>query len=170
MKTQSTQTPANAGTLYRRLLAALAFFALTASGLSATDWIRLPVLPIPSSASIWFHPKPYSGSPPSGSVDFPSLFQDDAPWQRAMAKTQVFGLYAGWIAAASPQTLQQVVAFLNAHNMAIEIEAPALQALATCGSGIEGYVPYGQSLHDFTLAYLGRLKAFGAQQIIIKVD
>jgi len=54
--------------------------------------------------------------------------------------------------------------------MAIEIEAPSLQALSTCGSGVEGYVPYGQSLTAFTLGYLQRLKALGAKRIVIKVD
>lgn len=87
-----------------------------------------------------------------------------------MAKTQAIGLYAAWITAVSDQDLQQIVAFLNAHNMGIEIEAPALPAQATCGSGVEGYVPYGQSLHDFTLAYLQRLQGLGAQVLFIKVD
>jgi hypothetical protein len=54
--------------------------------------------------------------------------------------------------------------------MGIEIEAPALRAEATCGSGVEGYVPYGQSLETFTLTYLRRLKLLGAQVTFIKVD
>jgi hypothetical protein len=66
------------------------------------------------------------------------------------------------------------VAFLSAHNIRIEIEAPALQAQPTCGSGIEGYVPFGLpgglNLHSFTLTYLRRLKALGAQVAFIKVD
>ena len=126
------------------------------------------------SASIWFHPKPpaadWPGGNGGGSTDFLALFQPDAPWPNAIAHVSVFGMYAGWITAASDQDLQQTVAFLNAHNMSIEIEAPALQATATCGSGVEGYVPFGLSLHDFTLAYLQRLKALGAQVPFVKVD
>jgi hypothetical protein len=80
------------------------------------------------------------------------------------------GFYAAWITAVSDQDLQTIVAFLNAHNMGIEIEAPALQAQATCGSGVEGYVPYGQSIQAFTLAYLQRLQRLGAQVLFIKVD
>lgn len=87
-----------------------------------------------------------------------------------MSHVGVVGMYAGWITAASDPVLRQTVAFLNAHDMGIEIEAPALQALATCGSGVEGYVPWGQSLYDFTLAYLRRLKALGAQVPFVKVD
>src|SRR5271169_6872216 len=119
------------------------------------------------SASIWFHPKPpavdWPGGNGGGSTDFLALFQPDAPWAKAIPHVSVFGMYAGWIAATADEDLQQTVAFLNAHSMGVEIEAPALQATATCGSGVEGYVPYGLSIHDFTLAYLQRLKALGAQ-------
>ncbi len=128
-----------------------------------------------SSATIWFHPLPAAsawpgGEPNGGSVDFLGLFQANAPWPRALAKTQVFGMYAGWIAAINPQDLQAIVAVLNAHNIGIEIEAPALQALATCGSGVEGYVPYGQTVQAFTLSYLQPLQAAGAGTVFIKVD
>lgn len=136
---------------------------------------RQPAAQVPSSASVWFHPLPAAvawpgGSPNGGATDFLALFQENAPWPLAAAHTQVFGMYAGWITAASDPELQSVVAFLNAHNVGIEIEAPALQAQASCGSGVEGYVPYGQSLYDFTLAYLQRLKGLGAQVLFIKVD
>ena len=128
-----------------------------------------------SSAQIWFHPHPTGAGGPGGqngggSTDYLSLFQDSAPWPRAMAKTQVIGMYAAWITTIDDPTLQSVVAFLNAHNMGIEIEAPALQALATCGSGVEGFVPYGQTVQAFTLAYLQRLQALGANVAFIKVD
>jgi hypothetical protein len=134
-----------------------------------------PVIHIPSSAAIWFHPLPSAsawpgGDPVGGSVDFLKLFEANPPWPRALAKTQVFGLYAGWIVDATDQELQQVVTFLNAHDLGIEIEAPALQALENCGTGVEGYVPYGQSLQEFTLAYLQRLRALNARVPFIKVD
>jgi hypothetical protein len=99
-----------------------------------------------------------------------ALFQPGAPWPRVMARTQVIGMYAGWITTVDQASLQSIVAFLNAHNMGIEIEAPAMQALANCGSGVEGYVPYGQSVQNFTLAYLQRLQALDAQVLYIKVD
>ena len=99
-----------------------------------------------------------------------ALFQPGAPWPRVMARTQVIGMYAGWITTVDQASLQSIVAFLNAHNMGIEIEAPAMQALANCCSGVEGYVPYGQSVQNFTLAYLQRLQALDAQVLYIKVD
>jgi hypothetical protein len=160
---------------HRRWPAALACSVLAALGLAACGSGSPSAAPIQSAATIWFHPLPAAvawpgGNPVGGSTDFMALFQADAPWPRAIAKTQAIGLYAGWITAVSDQDLQALVTFLNAHNMGIEIEAPALQAQSTCGSGVEGYVPYGQSLHDFTLAYLQRLQGLGAQVLFIKVD
>ena len=91
-----------------------------------------------------------------------------------MARIQAFGFTADWLYSASSQVQQPVVSFLNAHNIAIEIEAPALQATPTCGSGVEGYVPYGLpgglDLRSFTLSYLDRLKTLGAHVLFVKVD
>jgi hypothetical protein len=158
------------GQIGRQSIAALACTALAILCLLGCGSGSPPLPPIRSSAAIWFHPLPSSAAPVGGSADFLSLFQTNALWPRAMAKTQVIGLYAGWIVTVNDQDLQSVAAFLNAHNMGIEIEAPALQAQATCGSGVEGYVPYGQSIQSFTLAYLQRLQRLGAQVVYIKVD
>ena len=128
----------------------------------------------PEQSRIWFHPLPspaaWPNGPHRGSRDFLALFQAGAAWPRAMAHVGVMGMYAGWIAAASDQELQRTVAFLNAHGMGIEIEAPALQATPTCGSGVEGYAPWGLSLYELTLAYLQRLRALGADVRFVKVD
>jgi hypothetical protein len=159
----------NASAPYRKL-AVLACLALTILGLASCGSGGSPAIHFASTAAIWFHPKPAAGPTSGGSTDFVSLFQDSAPWPRAMAKTQVIGLYAGWISDIDLPTLQQVVRFINAHNMTIEIEAPSLQALASCGSGVEGYVPYGQTVDDFTFGYLQRLKSLGVKNILAKVD
>jgi hypothetical protein len=150
---------------------------MVSCGSRGTPSVPLSVadVPISSTAAIWFHPLPpakdWPGEPGGrGSTDFLDLFQPNAPWQDVSAHTRVLGLYAGWITAVSDQMLQQVVGYIKAHGMGIEIEAPALQATPTCGSGVEGYVPWGQSLHDFTLAYLHRLNALGAPVPYIKVD
>jgi len=155
----------------RSRLTALSCIALTALSSIVSHSQTSTAPPIKSSAAIWFHPQPaFTGPQANGLPDFLPLFQPEAPWRRAMEKTRVFGLYAGWISAASPQVLRQFVEFINEHNMIIEIEAPSLQAQSTCGSGVEGYVPYGQSLNTFTLGYLRRLKSFGVRRIVVKVD
>ena len=130
-----------------------------------------------SSAAIWFQPQPPTVNGPFGhvgSTDFLALFRPDAPWQQVLVRTQAFGFTASWLYSASSQVLQPIVAFLNAHKIGIEIEAPALQARSTCGSGVEGYVPFGLpgglNLRSFTLAYLDRLKALGADVTFVKVD
>jgi hypothetical protein len=135
------------------------------------------VAPFRSSAAIWFQPQPPAVNGPFshvGSTDFLALFRPDAPWQQVLVRTQAFGFTAGWLYSASSQVLQPIVAFLNAHKIGIEIEAPALQARSTCGSGVEGYVPFGLpgglNLKSFTLAYLDRLKALGADVTFVKVD
>jgi hypothetical protein len=148
-----------------------------APGLSAAVAPDTPVTRFRSSAAIWFQPQPPGVNGPFGhvgSTDFLALFRPDAPWPRVLARTQAFGFTAGWVYSASGQVLRQIVAFLNAHKIGIEIEAPALQARSTCGSGVEGYVPFGLpgglNLKSFTLAYLHRLKALGADVAFIKVD
>jgi len=131
-----------------------------------------PVAPFASSA-IWFQPQPPGVFGEVASTDYLALFQPGAPWQRVLAHTQAVGFYAGWLYSASIKVLQPIVSFLNAHSIGIEIESPALQALPTCGSGVEGYVPDGLSgldLRSFTLAYLQKLKALGAHVLFVKVD
>jgi hypothetical protein len=150
------------------------------AGSSASNAAAAPSAPVArfkSSAAIWFQPRPPGVNSPSGrvgSADFLALFRPDAPWPKVLARTQAVGFDASWLYSASSQVLHQIVAFLNAHKIEIEIEAPALQARPACGSGIEGFVPSGLpgglNLKSFTLAYLDRLKALGADVTFIKVD
>ena len=159
-------------------IAAASLTGCTSASQSAAPPSPVPPTPIPitSSAAIWIHPLPdaseFPGLPPSfgGSDDVDAMLTDSSAWPHVAARTSVIGLYASWITAVSPATLTQVAAFLNSHNMSVEIEAPAMQATATCGSGVEGYAPYGSSLHDFTLAYLQRLQVLGVNVRYIKVD
>jgi hypothetical protein len=130
--------------------------------------------PTASSAAIWIQPKPLAvgqtGLLGGGSSDFTSLFFGTASWSSTVAHTAVFGFYAGWVSSIDTATLTTAVNFLTAQNIPIELEAPSLQATATCGTNVEGYVPYGQSLTTFTNGYLQRLKALGADVRYIKVD
>ena len=127
-----------------------------------------------SNGAIWFHPMPPpsagSTEPIAGSADFTQLFVAGAAWPKALAQTHVIGLYAGWVTLATDAVLDPIVAFLNANGIAIELEAPSLQATATCGTNVEGYAPYGTSIDGFTLGYLNRLKALNANVAYLKVD
>jgi hypothetical protein len=127
-----------------------------------------------SNVAIWIQPKPevqgQTGLLGGGASDFTSLFSGTVGWPTTVAHTAVFGLYAGWVANIDSTTLANIVTFLNARHIPIELEAPALQATSTCGNNVEGYVPYGQVLADFTNDYLQRLKALGANVAYIKVD
>jgi hypothetical protein len=147
----------------------------SASGAAAAPAIA--VAHFRSSAAIWFQPQPPGINGPFGhvgSTDFLALFRPNAPWPQVLAHTQAVGFTADWLYSASSQVLRPIVAFLNAHKIGIEIEAPALQARRACGSGIEGFVPFGLpgglNLAKFTLAYLDRLKALDADVTFMKVD
>ena len=166
-----------------RLTLALAALLLTTgcaagcgSGGSATPLPSATIVPFASSAAIWFHPLPASATnypgplPNHGSSDFQQLFQPGAPWANVEAHTKVLGIYAGWVITASQSDLQQTIAFTNAHGMGLELEAPALQATATCGEGVEGFVGGGQTVQAVTLSYLQRLQSVGANLQYIKVD
>src|SRR5271165_1923334 len=167
-----------------RLTLALAALLMTtgctagcgAGASSANPQPNASLAPIVSSAQIWFHPLPPSATnypgplPNHGSTDFPQLFQPNAPWANVESHTKVLGIYVYWVLTASQSDLQQTIAFVNAHHMGIELEAPALQATAACGEGVEGFVGGGQTVQAVTLSYLQRLQAVGANVQYIKVD
>lgn len=136
--------------------------------------VATPAPTTAATAAIWIQPRPASaggpGIPAGGSTDFTTMFSGTANWSSTAAHTAVFGFYAGWVADIDTPTLTAAVNFLTAQHLAIELEAPSLQATATCGTGVEGYVPYGQTLATFTNGYLQRLKALGADVRYIKVD
>jgi hypothetical protein len=149
--------------------------AVLSALLAACGGVAPTRTPIASTqAEIWVHPKPYvagvTGLAGGGSTDLLSLFAGTSEWPTVEANAHVFGAYAGWLAGIDSATFAQVIGFLNAQHMALEIEAPSLQATATCGNGVEGFVPFGQSLTQFTNSYLYRLQAAGADVRYIKVD
>ena len=152
----------------RNILAATIALLLTCTSAAGGQTSPQPAL--------WFHPEPsrfdLAGQPTDdgGSWDFAKLFRANAPWQRALSSTSVIGIYPVWVLQATPLKLEQAIAFLNSRGLGIELETPALQATSTCGTGVEGYIPYGASLQTITLTYLNRLKSLGANVAFVKVD
>ncbi|MBV8424562.1 MAG: hypothetical protein JO349_05190 [Candidatus Eremiobacteraeota bacterium] len=123
-----------------------------------------------STASIWIHGHPYSSNF-GGATDFDSLFAGTSGWATVAARTSAFGLYSGWVNSATNTEISQLSTFLAAQHMTTEVEAPSLQATASCGSGVEGFVPYGgQSLQTLTLAWINRLQNAGIPIGYVKVD
>ncbi|MBV8155350.1 MAG: hypothetical protein JOY98_13065 [Candidatus Eremiobacteraeota bacterium] len=123
------------------------------------------------AAAVWVHPVP-PFKPGYGSVDWARLFADPRAWHGVAGKTAAFGLYAGWVTQlyqGNRPAFNAMTRFLHDRGIPVEIEAPSLQA-ATCGNGIEGFVPVGQSLSSFTRAYLHLLRSSGVTVAYIKVD
>lgn len=116
-----------------------------------------------SNATIFVHPD-------LSSTDYAAMMSSTAQWPTVAAHTQVFGLYAGWIGSAPAAQLTALAALLARYHMTTEVEAPAMQATQSCGSGVEGYVPYGQSLDVFTEYVLTRAQQFNIPIGYIKVD
>ncbi len=100
---------------------------------------------------VWFAPLPplptHSGRPFTGSTDFMSLFAENAPWEEAAGRVQVFKLYGEWVAYhATDAELRQVVSDLNRRGVAIAFEAGPLTPTEACGSGIEGFAGVEEGL------------------------
>ena len=74
-----------------------------------------------------------------GSRDFMKLFTEDAPWKNAEQHVKVFKLYQGWVINSTDLELDQMVTYLNNHNIAIAIEAGPFEGTSTCGKGVEGF-------------------------------
>jgi uncharacterized protein (TIGR03437 family) len=101
----------------------------------------------PPNQVVWFAPqdpafRTWSGV--SGSVDYMDLFAPGAPWSMAESHVQIFKMYWNvFLDGTLPNSLtdadiQQILAYLNAHNIALAVEWEPLTS-QTCGLGIEGF-------------------------------
>ncbi len=102
------------------------------------------MLSLEATPLIWFAPLPplavVEGRNFTGSDDFMSLFEQDAPWQNAAGHIQVFKLYGEWVAyQAADVQLRQVVEDMKRRGIALAVEAGPLDAPSNCGQGVEGF-------------------------------
>jgi hypothetical protein len=156
----------------KRVLAALAVSALCACGGGAASTATPAVAPtggsapgpLISQATIWIHPDPIT------EPDAVTMLNGVGQWPSVASHTAVFGMYTGMVITLGQSALNTAVAQLNADHMSIELEAPSLQATATCGNGVEGFAPSTQSLVAYTTTYLNMLKTAGANVAYMKVD
>jgi hypothetical protein len=130
--------------------------------------ISYPLPDLSKRPLIFFGPLPY----PNGSLDFMSLFAENAPWKEAARHVQVFNLLGGWVAhfpwepeESSDQELQAIIADLNQRGIAIGFEASPLVATDECGRGVEGFFGPEEGLR-----IVNRLKNFGAIVSYVSLD
>lgn len=108
------------------------------------------------TVSLWFVPR---NQPPIPAVDFMDLFKPDAPWPKAAAHVQVFGLYPKFVYHASDADLKAVIVGLQQRHIPLAIEA----GLLTKGK-IESY---GGEHFGFMLA---RIKNLGGDLQYVAMD
>jgi hypothetical protein len=137
-----------------------ATFTPSATPLPQPDLVKRPLL--------FFGPLP----PPEGSLDFMSLFTEQAPWKEAAQHVQVFNLFGGWVAhfpweppEATDAELQAIVADLNRRGIAIGFEASPLVATDECGAGIEGFFGPQEGLQ-----IVNKLHRLGATVYYVSLD
>lgn len=100
-----------------------------------------------SAQPIWFVPK--SGNASVG--DFMSLFQQDAPWNRAASRTAVFSMALPPRTAQTDANLATIFADLRRRNIALSVDMLPLTGAASttgthCGYHVEGYSAPGGPL------------------------
>jgi hypothetical protein len=135
---------------------------------SPATTISYPYLDLSERPLIFFGPLPY----PYGSIDFMSLFAENAQWKEAAQHVQVFNLFGGWVAhfpwepaESSDQELQSIIADLNRRGIAIGFEASPLVATDECGQGVEGFFGPEEGLH-----IVNRLKKLDANVSYVSLD
>jgi hypothetical protein len=119
---------------------------------------------------VWFGPLPPMPTGPgrmfTGSDDFMSLFEPDAPWQTAATHIHVFKLYGEWVAYdATDAQLRQVVADLDRRGLALAVEVGPLNPSNDCGAGIEGFAGTQEGLK-----IANRIKKAGGTIHLIALD
>jgi hypothetical protein len=107
-----------------------------------------------------------SGRPFTGSDDFMSLFEPEAPWQTAASHINVFKLYGEWVAYdATADQLRQVVSDLNRRRLALAVEAGPLDPSSDCGAGVESFAGIQEGLK-----IASRIKNAGGTIHLIALD
>ena len=108
----------------------------------------------------------------NGSLDYMSLFAEDAPWASAAQHVQIFTLPGGWVAhfpwepaEATDDELAQIIADLNRRGIALGFEASPLVATDECGRGIEGFFGPEEGLQ-----IVDKLKRLGATVRYVALD
>jgi hypothetical protein len=102
-------------------------------------WLRMPLLALycitglvgaarAADPEIWFNP--YL------KADFPNMWSDDAPWQKAASKVQVIELTHWWLDGATDAQVLALIGFVQRHHMKIGMQIQAVQRFVgnPCGT------------------------------------
>jgi hypothetical protein len=97
---------------------------------------------------VWLAPLPWMSDriDPEGSVDFMSLFTDQATdWSATAANVSVIKLYGEWVQfVATKADLQAIFTFANSHNMKVALETGPLNPGSNgCGVNVESFADSG---------------------------
>lgn len=134
----------------------------------ASIFVIAAALPLAGqSPLIWFCPldpllRPEVGY--GGSPQYMQLFDENASWQRASSRVQVFKIYPQWITRGSDDDLRTQFADLKRRGIALTLEWGMLTASADCGRGVEGFG--GQA----ALSAVRRIQRLGGDLRYIAMD
>jgi hypothetical protein len=95
-----------------------------------------------------------------------ALFEPDAPWQLAAARTNVFKLYGEWVAYhATDAELATAVQEIARRGMVLAVEMGPLDPPPTCGQGVESFagIDEGQLINR-------RIRSAGGTLQVIALD
>jgi hypothetical protein len=122
------------------------------------------ILPV-RAQTIWFAPP--DNLPRGNRVfgpDFSTLFDDNAPWSKALSRIQVFELTPRYTFASPEADLIRVLTFLHHHNIQLAIGMQAVTQQSDCGRG-EGYTPA-----NGPAGIMKRFKKLGADIKYVSMD
>src|SRR5579859_6687034 len=99
----------------------------------------LAIISAASAQTVWLGPVTDQVTPGGFSVDpdYQELFDDSAPWQKAMARTRVFEIPRGYIATQPDANLRRIFAFFHRRNIALAVIFGFVEANG-CGETVEG--------------------------------
>ena len=88
----------------------------------------------------WFAPLPQIPNGSDGAADYLDLFSASAPWGNAAARVTVFKIYAAEVDFIfDDASLRNMFADLKRRHIALAMEWGPLEAVGSCGVGIEGF-------------------------------
>ena len=119
---------------------------------------------VTAAQTIWLGPTSDKVMP-EVDPDYLQLFEDAAPWQRALSHTRVFEMSRWYVATQPEATLRQVFGFFRDHRIALAVIFGFIP-VAGCSEDVEG----AAHRPDENLLVAKRLKRLGADLTYMTVD